>query len=145
MSGPLDEISPAELVQDILTRLGEPNYAPGGIVVGPLTDAAQQAGGVSITQAGLPNVERYVPIQWMRCQIRALAPTLDLADRLGQATQRNLHNMPNRVVARMASTDRRYLIHLSAVTAGPSQHYDSPETWESLLFAEIMIGTIPLD
>lgn len=144
MSGIATEISPAELVQDVLLRLCEPGFAPGGIVTGPATDAQQQAGVVSLTQAGLPVVERYSPIVWMRCQVRCLAPTLDLADRLGWAVQRNLEGLPNRVVARMASTDRRYLVHLSSVTAGPSEHYDSPETWEALLFAELMIGTEPL-
>lgn len=141
----VSEISPAELVRDMLVRLGEPDFVPGGIVVGPLTDEQQQAGALGITQAGLPTVEKYTPIIWMRCQVRCMAPTLEQADRLGFWTQRQLHRMPNRVAARMASTDKRYLVHLSAVTAGPSEHYDSPETWEALVFAELMIGSEPLD
>lgn len=139
-----DEISPAELVADVLRRLGFPDIAPAGIVVGPTTDAQQQAGVVSLTAAGLPTIERYLPLQWMRCQVRVLAGTLVDSDRIAQAVQRDLHGRV-RTIARMASTDQRYLLHLSNVTAGPSMHYDSPETWENLLFAEILIGTEALD
>lgn len=145
MSGPVGEVSPAEIVQYILTTYGEADFAPGGIIVGPATDVQQQAGVVSLTQAGLPVVERYVPsLLWMRCQVRCLAPTLDLADRLGRAVQRVLDTLPNRVLGYQASTDEWYLLHLSQTTAGPSHHYDSPETWESLLFAELMLSATPV-
>lgn len=137
------EISPAELVADALTRWGDPNLAPGGVVVGPSNDTQQQLGVISITAAGLPTVERYVPIVWMRAQIRCLAGTLDQAEQLAQGVQRNLHARI-RLRCRQKSTDSWYLIHQANITAGPSMHYDSPETWESLLFAEVMIGTQPL-
>lgn len=139
----LSEISPAELVADVLNRLSEPDLAPGGVVVGPATDAEQQAGVVSVMAAGLPQVERYVRVQWLRAQVRCLAPTLAEADEIAHRVNAALHGR-NRTIARMASTDRRYLIHLSNVTSGPSMHYDSPETWETLLFVEIMIGTQPI-
>ena len=137
------EISPAELVRDVLVRLGWPDVAPGGVVVGPATDAQQQLGVVSIVQAGLPQIEDYSPLQWMRAQVRCLAGTLDAADRISFAVQRELHGR-DRTIARMASTDQRYLVHQIRVTAGPSNHYDSQGTWEALLFAELMIGTEPL-
>jgi hypothetical protein len=53
-------------------------------------------------------------------------------------------NQKVRVVAYQASTGERYLVHLVNVTAGPSMHYDSPETWETLLFAELMIAATPI-
>ena len=137
-------ISPAELLADTLNRLAVPGFAPAGAVVGPASDAQQQAGVVEMVEAGLPTVERYAPIQWMRAQLRCLAPTLSEADTIAHRVQVELHGKV-RIVARMASTDHRYLIHLCNITAGPSQHYDTPETWESLLFAELMIGTEPLD
>jgi hypothetical protein len=90
--------------------------------------------------AGLPVLEKYVDVQWMRCQMRCLAGTLDVAETISQKVYRAL-NGRGRTVARMASTDQRYLVHLINITAGPSMHYDSPETWETLLFAELMIGT----
>jgi hypothetical protein len=136
-------ISPAELVADVLNRLSDPGLAPAGAIVGPATDAQQQAGVVSITQAGLPVVELYAPIVHMRAQVRCLAGTLDLADKLAQRVQLALHGK-NRLVGRMASTDTRYLIHSMIVNAGPSAHYDSPETWESLMFVHMIIGTEPL-
>lgn len=137
------EISPAELVADILTRLSDPELAPAGVVVGPANDTMQQAGVVSVVAAGLPVIERYTPLQWLRAQVRCLAGTLELADRIAQGVQRDLHGR-GRTIARMASTDQRYLVHLVNCVAGPSMHYDSPETWETLLFAELMIGTEPL-
>ncbi len=143
MSNAVDEISPAELVHDLLSRLGDPDLAPAGVIVGPANDAQQQAGVVSITAAGLPLEERYLPLQWMRAQIRCLAGTLEQADSLAQGVQRDLHGR-TRTILRMASTDQRYLLHLANVTSGPSYHYDSPETWETLLFAEILIGNQPL-
>jgi len=140
----LDEISPAELVKDVLDRWGDPDIAPAGVIVGPASDAMQQAGVVSIMAAGLPVVEKYTPIQWCKAQIRCLAGTLDQADTIAQAVQRDLHGVV-RKRARMKSTDRWYLVHSAYVTAGPSMHYDSPATWETLLFAEVMISTENID
>jgi hypothetical protein len=139
----VDEISPAEIVRDILVRLSTPGLAPGGIFVGPANDEAQQLGCISIMAAGLPVVEKYTPVQWVRAQMRCLAGSLSEADAVAQAAQRDLHGR-SRLIARMASTDQRYLVHLINVTAGPSMHFDSAETWEVLLFAEVMVGTTPI-
>ena len=144
MSLTLDELSPAEIAADMLSRWGDPDLAPSGVVVGPANDAAQQSGVVSVVAGGLPSIEKYVPVQWLRAQFRCLAPTLESADRIAQGVMRDM-NGKVRKRCRMASTDRWYLVHLSNVTAGPSMHYDSPETYETLLFAELMIGTDPLD
>jgi hypothetical protein len=140
---PADAVSPAEIAMDILTRLSWPGIAPAGVVVGPATDAQQQAGVIQCVAAGLPNLDKYGPVQWSRVQIRCLAPTLDLADRIAQNVYPVL-NGRQRLTAYQASTGRRYLVHLVNVAAGPSQHYDSPETWEALVFAEMMIGTAPI-
>lgn len=140
----LDLISPAELAADILNRLSVPGFAPSGAVVGPASDIQQQAGVVSVVAAGLPVVEKYLPEQWLRAQMRCLAPVLAEAEAISQRVFERLNGQV-RVVARMASTDHRYLVHLCNVTAGPSMHYDSPETWETLLFAELCISTEPLD
>jgi hypothetical protein len=136
-------ISPAELVKDILDRLCLPGIAPAGIIVGPATDEQQQAGVVQIMQAGLPVVELYVPVQHMRCQLRCLTGQLGQADTISFRVQSQLHQR-KRTIGRMKSTDQRFLIHLCNITSGPSMHYDSSETWETLLFAELMIGTQPL-
>ena len=140
----LDEISPAELVADLIVRWGLPGHAPAGVVVGPASDTQQQAGVISIMSAGLPVIEKYSDLQWYRAQVRCLHGTLEFADTLAQGVQRDIHGLVRRKV-HMASTDRWYLLHLCNVTAGPSMHYDSPETWETLLFAEIMLSDDPLN
>jgi hypothetical protein len=89
--------------------------------------------------AGLPVVEEYVPIQWARVQMRCLAGTLAQADNISQAVQRDIHAKVRKFVY-MASTDSWYLLHLCKITAGPSMHFDSPETWETLVFAELMLS-----
>ncbi len=131
-------ISPAELVKFVLD-----NEAVGTtVVVGPASNAQQQEGVISIVQAGLPVIEKYAAIQWMRCQVRCLSSTLQGADRIAWAVQAKLHGR-QRVLAVQGSTNETFLIHLMNITAGPSMHYDTPETHETLLFAEIMIGSEP--
>lgn len=141
----MNVISPAELVADIINRLGVPGEIPAGAVVGPANHDQQQAGVASIMAGGLPTIEKYTPLQWHRTQIRCLAPTLAEADRISQAVFRQIGgDSPVRLVAYQASTGDRYLVHLINVTAGPSMHYDSIETYETLLFAELMIGSDPV-
>lgn len=140
----VEELSPAELMQDFLRRWCDPDLAPGGIYVGPLNDAVQQAGGISVVAGGLPSVDKYTPTQWLRAQVRCLAPTLEQADRMAQGVMRDAQGTV-RVRCRMASTDKWYLVHLLNITAGPSMHFDTRETQETLLFAELLIGTNPID
>ena len=139
----LDEISPAELLADILNRLCDPDLAPAGVVVGPADDAQQQAGVIQMVDAGMPALDLYTPTLTVNAQVRCLAGTLEVADRIVRGVQRDLKDRC-RVVARMASTDQRYLVHSINVIAGPSMHYDSAETYETLLFADLRIGTQPL-
>ena len=145
MSGalPEQEVSPAELMLDVLERKLHPNVAPGGIVVGPASDAQQQAGVVSIVDAGLPRLERYQSLVWDRAQMRCIAPTLASADKIARGVQFALH-MQGRIIARMESTGDKYLVHLVNIIAGPSMHFDSPETLETLIFAEMLVGTEPV-
>lgn len=140
----LDEISPAELLRDVLTRLSDPDLAPAGVIVGPATDAEQQAGVISLMDAGMPVTEFYVPTISVRTQVRCLAGTLEAADRIGRGVQRDL-NGRTRVLARMASTDKKYLIHFINMGQGPSMHLDSAETWELLMGVEMTIGTDPVE
>lgn len=139
----INVISPAEIAADILTRLGPPDLAPAGVVVGPANDQQQQAGIVQLVPAGLPVLEKYSPVQHMRAQMRCLAGTLAVADEIAQKVYAEM-NGRTRTVAYMASIGQRYLVHRINITAGPSAHYDSPETHEMLVFAELMIGTTPI-
>jgi hypothetical protein len=71
--------------------------------------------------------------------VRCLGPDLDTADFISQCVQRDIHGTV-RKACYQASLDSWFLIHLCNITSGPSMHYDSPEVWETLLFAELLIG-----
>lgn len=135
-------LSPAELVADLIKRYGTTadNYE---VKVGPATDAETQAGVVSTMAAGLPLIEKYVPLMWHRTQILCRAGDLATADLIAALVQRDMHGLV-RKICYQASNDTWYLIHLSNITAGPSMHYDTPAAWETLLFGELLIASDPL-
>lgn len=143
-------LSPAEVAFDLLSRYGStigaeiPNSTSlVTAVVGPANDEQQQGGVVSFMGAGLPVIEKYTPVQWHRAQMRCLAGDLATADYISSLVQRDVHGIV-RKVCYQSSNDSWYLVHLSNVVAGPSMHFDSAETWETLLFAELMIGDVPV-
>jgi hypothetical protein len=147
----LPPISPAELTADLIRRYGSAVTNEGyALVVGPANDTQQQGGVISLMAAGLPVIEKYAPLQWHRTQARCIAGDLGTADIIAQLVQRDIHGVSRKLCfqtpnpAYPEDTGRWFLVHLVNVTAGPSHHYDSPETWESLLFAELMIGTDPV-
>lgn len=151
MPSGLPPISPAALTRDLITRYGEVVVNEGyTVVVGPANDAQQQAGVISLMAAGLPVIEKYAPLQWHRAQARCLAGTLDVADVLAQSVQRDIHGQVRKLCFQAPNdlypedTGQWFLIHLTNVVVGPSMHFDSPETWETLMFAELMIGTTPV-
>ncbi len=113
---------------------------PGGVVVGPLTDAEQQAGAISVVEAGASQPEMYAPIIHARIQVRCVAPRLVDAQSLGRSVYLAWHQT-NRRLATITANGNTYLIHGSTCVAGPSQHYDTQETWEYLLFFSVMVGT----
>ena len=148
MPSGLPPISPAELTADLIRRYGSAITNEGyDLVVGPATDAQQQNGVVSLMAAGLPLIEKYAPLQWHRSQARCIAGDLITADIIAQLVQRDTHGVIRKLCFQKPKaeypedTGRWFLIHMANITAGPSHHYDSPETWESLLFIEMMIGT----
>lgn len=143
-------LSPAEVAYDMLDRYGSTIGAEipdkdtlVTAIVGPANDTQQQGGCISFMGAGLPVIEKYTPIQWHRAQARCLAGDLATADYISSLVQRDMHDK-QRLLCYQASNDSWYLVHLSNVVAGPSMHFDSAETWETLLFAELMIGNDPV-
>ncbi len=136
-------ISPGEMMVYVINTLG-PFEIQGLAVAGPATDAQQQAGVISVVDAGLPVVERFRRVVWVRTQYRCLGGSLAKADELARRLHFFLNDLPSRTVGLMASTGEQYLIHEVTVTAGPSWHFDSPETWEALLFTESLIGLDPI-
>jgi hypothetical protein len=96
-----------------------------------------------MVDAGMPVVEQYRPVVWVRSQFRCLSGSLEHADRIARGLQFFLNGLTRTLVVQ-PSTGETYLVHSVTVSAGPSTHYDSPETWEYLLFTESLIGTEPI-
>ena len=127
---------------DLVTSRTDREIAP-HVVVGKASHEQQQAGVVTLVDAGQGREELYLPLIRPRFQIRCLAPTTAEADEIAQHVYERIHQL-SRVVATQESTQMQYLVHWVNVTGGPSQHFDTSETNEGLLFADTMIGTDPV-
>ena len=136
-------VSPSELLKSVLDQELPSELISGGVVIGSASDAQIQSGCISLMDAGQPQREAYLPLVSVRAQIRCLAPTLEHIDRIARGVYDRL-DQRGRVVAVQRSTDEEYLIHRINVAVGPSFHRDSEENWESLLFAELLIGLEPV-
>lgn len=132
----MSQISPAQILRILVEQLGLTAR------VGALSDADQQAGAVSIMTAGMPRVEVYSPLVTVRPQFRCVAPSLVIADQLALAIQIGLPS--GRQVVQQADGDS-YLMHYLTIDSGPSMHFDSEETWETLIFGDAMFGTVPVE
>lgn len=136
-------ISVCEIVKHFLEENLDVEVFPGGVYVGPAGDDDQQLGCISLVEAGQSERELYLPIISARIQVRCVARTLEHVERMGRTCYLLLNDV-NREVGHQPSTNQNFLIHLMSVVAGPSTHFDSPETWENLLFVAVMIGTQPI-
>ena len=136
-------ISLCELMKKYVDDNLHEDLCPGGVFVGPATDEGQKAGCISITEAGNTERELYLPIINGRVQLRGLHPHLEHAERIGRALYALLNNV-NRTAVLQPSTNERFLVHSMSVSAGPSNHFDSSETWESLIFISMKVGTQPI-
>ena len=136
-------VSPAELCMIFLNERLDRAIVAGGAVVGPASDAEQQAGCVQITDAGSSRPERYVPLYWSRVQLRCVAATEEQADRIAYHLVSLLRDQGRQVIV-AHSTGVAWLVHAINLVAGPSQHYDGPESREDLVFAELVVGLDPV-
>jgi len=136
-------VDPVELFMAYLDTNLAPEDAPSGTVIGPATDTQQMGGVVQLMAAGMPQLERYTPTLWQRVQIRCVAKTLEEAQHIALRVLATARGR-NRVVVTQPSDGHEYLIHSMELTAGPSGHFDTPKTFEALIFAEIMVGTQPV-
>jgi len=140
---PASPVSPSELLRDILLREIPVALIPGGVAIGSMADSQVKLGCISLMDAGQPGMEEYTPLVHVRAQIRCLAPSLEHVDRIVRVVWSRVQGR-NRTIARQDSTSLEFLIHRMRVSAGPSMHRDSPENWETLLFAELLIGLYPV-
>lgn len=135
-------ISPAEIFQSVLYNITDRAVVP-HVVVGPASHDQQQAGVLSVMDAGAEAVEHYLPLVRPRFQIRCIAPTLERCEAIGRHTEQMLAGINTRVVGGQSDGDF-YLVHSVTVSSAPSAHRDSDGTWEYLLFAGTMMGTSPI-
>ncbi len=136
-------LSPAELLKVYLRSSVNPLViAPANVVVGALSHDQQQTGGVSVMNAGLPELESNLPLVWVRAQVRVLASRHEKQDEISRHLW-ELCSQKNRLVV-ADGYGRKWLIHVLNVVAGPSDHKDSEVTEEGLLFAHMMVGTEPI-
>jgi hypothetical protein len=133
---------PAKCIRAILLADGDVDF---DVKVGPLDDADQQAGAVSLMEAGMPVVELYSPIIRSRVQMRAVAGSLSRADVIGRRVQSVLDALGNRTQVTLDDEGTTWIVHTVSVDGGSSMHFDSSETWETLLFASVMMSKEPIE
>jgi hypothetical protein len=139
----MDDFSPVEVFKDVVRNAVVEEDVP-FVKVGPLSPDEQRAGAVSVMDAGSGADEMYLPLIHPRFQLRCIAPTLESCERLGRHVGFALTLLPARVAGLQVSNGRTYLVHQIHVTGGPSAHRDTEGTWEYLLFADTMMGTVPV-
>jgi len=135
-------VSPAELLMGFINQNCSVEVVPEGAVVGGASDTQQQAGVVSLMDAGDTKREKDVPLLWKRVQVRCMGPTLATADDIGN----HMDDLLDKQKWLVLEDSREYLwfVHGIYITMGTSHHIDSSETWESLLFANVTVGRDPV-
>lgn len=134
-------VSPSELLMDFISQNADKDIIPGGVVVGGADDDQQQAGCVALMDAGNTQIDEG-PLLWKRCQVRGVGSSLEEADRIGNYMFQLLN--AQKYLELEDSSGKRWFVHQIYMTAGPSHHVDSSETYESLSFCNITIGSIPI-
>lgn len=134
---------PSELLKVFLEENVLESEVPGGVFVGAAPDGAQQAGCVSLADAGSSREEEEnVRLLWKRIQVRCMGPTLWEAERVGKHVFDLLRGQRWLVIE--DSNGNRWLVHSISVSASPSQHLDSAETQEVLGFVSVTLGADPV-
>jgi hypothetical protein len=134
---------PTELLKVFIEQNAVEALVPGGVFVGAAPDGAQQAGCVSLADAGSSKPEEEnTRLLWKRVQVRAMGPTLWEAEAVGKHVFDLLRRQRWLVVE--DSDGHGWFVHSIYITASPSQHLDSSETWEVLGFVNITIGADPV-
>lgn len=137
---PLFPVSPAELMMHLVLDRTSRDIVPHA-TVGPMNEEQLREGGVQISTAGATRPES-VGLIYPRIQIRCIASELADAERMARYVYESLHGT-HRAAVTQDSGDT-WLIHGVQITGGPSDHFDTSETWEGLMFADTMIGTVPV-
>lgn len=138
----MNEVSPAELLKVYIDDRADTSVVPAGAVVGGADDNEQQQGVISIMDGGSSKQELYAPLLNERLQLRCLAPTLYEADRIGNHAYALLDDV--KWVELRDSAGFTWFVHTIYCATRPSHHLDSKETFESLFYVNITVGTEPI-
>lgn len=136
MEPPVPELMKVWIDQEV-----DRDLVPAGAVVGGADDPEQQQGVVSLMDAGYLRPD-YTPITWKRIQVRCMGATLYQVDKIGRHVEELLDVEERQVLPDSDGT--LWLVHGIFVQVGPSHHFDSKETLESLMFAGIGVGREPV-
>ena len=135
--------SPVEVFADVIRSLTDRDIVK-HVVVGPANHVEQQEGVISILDAGVGRQELYLPLVYPRMQLRCIAPSMEECERIGRHVGFAFNDFPGRMIGHQDSDGNDYLVHTLTASGGPSAHRDTDNTWEYLMFAETMMGTIPV-
>lgn len=142
---PIQPASSVELLFILLTRDVDRTIVPATqpVWVGGADNASQQAGCVVISKVGVVTNNPHLPIDDDRLQVRCMHHQYANAEQIGQHVLDLLH-VRHRELVTQESSGHTYLIHRTQRLAGPTMHWDSETTWESLAFYEVMCGSYPV-
>lgn len=132
-------VSPSELMLDFIKQYANTDLMPGGAVIGGASDSQQQQGCVALMDAGHTKMDESGHLLHKRIQVRAMGPSLAVADDIGNHLFDLIDAQDNRLVLE-DSRGKLWLVHGMSAVAGTSHHIDSSETWENLFFASITVG-----
>lgn len=137
--------SPPEIFKTLLDASEEiMDVAPGGVIVGPVDISRQELGCILLAQAGIAKREIYLPLLRTSVTARAVARSIDHAERIGHAIY-DILNASGRRVVRQPSLGQDFLVHFTIVTSGPTLAVgENLEIWEHILSIESLIGTSPI-
>lgn len=148
---PAVPVSPLELLEVLLNELINVELVPATddagnphpVWVGGAENTAQQDGCVVLMASGTTQSNPHLPIHWARIQVRCMAHSLSHAEQIGLHVYDLLH-VRHRTVVTQPSTNNSYVIHHTECVGGPSLHFDSVTTWESLAFYLVQVNTFPI-
>lgn len=140
---PVYPVSPIELFQVLMQRDLEPSLVPGGVFVGGAPNDVQQLGCIALMDSGNTQIMPHVPLQFTRIQARCMAHTVSAVNLIAQHAKQ-LFEARTRELVTQPSTGNVYLVQRIVLIAGPTGHWDSPATWEELMFFEVTVGTQPV-
>ncbi len=138
-------VSIPELMKKLLDGAAQvTEAAPGGVVVGPASEAQQKAGAIVLAEAGVSRLERDVPLLRMQLTARCIAATVSNTELISAVLYDVIHAKGRQVVSQ-ESTGQSYLVHYTFITGGPVLAAgEIKNTWENVMTIEVMVGTEPV-